>query len=241
MKKLIGVIGGMGPMATSRYMELLIMMTDAEKDQDHLDMIIYNIASVPDRTEYILDNEKKSPLPQIIDIRDRLVRDGAELITMPCVTAHYFSDEINNGLSARFLSMPKESAAYLRQQGVKRAGIMATDGTVRSELFQKALEKEGIASVVPDETGQSDVMHLIYDNIKSGIPAEMDRFYNVADKLKKDGADVIILGCTELSLIKRDEDVKDGVIDAMEVLAGSTITEAGARLKNEYNQLITGR
>lgn len=241
MKKLIGVIGGMGPMATSRYMELLIMMTDAEKDQDHLDMIIYNIASVPDRTEHILDNKKESPLPKIISIRDRLIEGGAQIITMPCVTAHFFADDIKSGIGARFISMPDECAAYLIREGVKKAGIMATDGTVSSGLFQKALEKEGIKAVLPDENGQKDVMHLIYDNIKSGIAPEMDRFYSVTEELKREGAEVIILGCTELSLIKRSEDVKDGVIDAMEVLAKCTIEEAGARLNKEYDQLITGR
>jgi aspartate racemase len=128
---------------------------------------------------------------------------------------------------------------HLKDHGIEKVGIMATDGTVRSRLLHKALEEEGLCPVVPDEKAQGDVMHLIYHNIKAGFPAEMDRFYRAADSLMRQGAQVSILGCTELSLIKKAHILGPGFIDAMEVLAQQSVLACGAPLKQEYLHLIT--
>ena len=97
-KKVLGVIGGMGPIATSFFMELVIKMTDASSDQEHLDMIIYNIPSIPDRTSYILDHNRQNPLPVILDIARKLEEQGAEFLAMPCCTAHYFQKELETSI-----------------------------------------------------------------------------------------------------------------------------------------------
>ena len=238
-KKIIGVIGGMGPIATSHFMELVIRMTDAKVDQEHLDMIIYNIPSIPDRTEYILDHSKPDPLPEIIRIGHMLEKAGAEYLCMPCITAHYFADRMRKEFSRPFINIVEETARYLYREGVRRAGIMATDGTVHSGLFQKAFEDYGIEPVLPSEERQKDVMHIIYKNVKANIPAEMDRFHKVEKELKSHGAEAIILGCTELSLVKRDENVGTGFIDGMEVLAQTAVKLCGCKVKEEYLQLIT--
>lgn len=238
-KKIIGVIGGMGPIATSHFMELVIRMTDAKVDQEHLDMIIYNIPSIPDRTEFILDPSKPDPVPEIIRIGHMLERAGADYLCMPCITAHSFMDRLKREFSRPFINIVEETANYLYREGIRKAGIMATDGTVRSGLFQKAFEAYNIESCLPSEKRQMDVMHIIYQNVKANLPVELDRFQAVETELKETGAEAIILGCTELSLVKRDDPIGSGFLDGMEVLAQRAVKLCGCKVKEEYLQLIT--
>ena len=238
-KKIIGVIGGMGPIATSHFMELIIRMTDAKTDQEHLDMIIYNIPSIPDRTAYILDHSKPTPLPEIIRIGRKLEEAGAEYLSMPCITAHSFMGELKKALHVPFLNIVEETSKTLKESGIEKAGIMATDGTVRNALFQMALIEHGIEPVLPSAQRQKDVMHIIYENVKANKPVEMDRFRLVEEELKGNGAQAIILGCTELSLVKRDEAIGHGFLDGMEVLAQKAVLACGCKVKEEYMQLIS--
>ena len=116
---------------------------------------------------------------------------------------------------------------------------MATDGTVSSGIFHRELERQGLQPIAPQAAAQADVMHLIFENVKAGKPAEMDRFFAAAEDLRRQGAEVIILGCTELSLIKRDHPIGAGFIDAMEVLARQSVLACDKPLKREYKCLIT--
>ena len=238
-KKVLGVIGGMGPIATSFFMELVIKMTDASTDQDHLDMIIYNIPSIPDRTSYILDHSKKSPLPVILDIAEKLEEQGVEFLAMPCCTAHYFQEELEKSLHKPFVNIIRATVHYLKERGITKVGVMATDGTMNTGLFRKELEENDMQIVCPSPERQKDVMHVIYQNVKANRPVEMDRFRSVGNELKENGAEAIILGCTELSLVKRDYDIGPGYIDAMEVLAQQSLISCGSVLKEEYKELIT--
>lgn len=116
---------------------------------------------------------------------------------------------------------------------------MATDGTIQSKLFQDEIERMGMHVVLPSEEEQKKVMELIYDDVKANQPVEMEKFQSVRDYLQQNGAEVIILGCTELSLIKRDYEVGPGFIDAMEVLAMKSVVLCGAPLKKQYQSLLT--
>lgn len=237
--KTLGVIGGLGPIATAHFMELVINMTDAETDQQHLPMIVYNMPYIPDRTAYILDNTKADPLPEMLRIGTRLHEQDVDCIAIPCVTAHYFFEQLEKGIPVPLINGVAETVRHLKENGIQKVGIMATDGTVRSGIFHRELTSQGLTPVVPDEKGQADVMHLIFQNIKAGKPAEMDRFHDAAASLRRRGAQAIILGCTELSLIKRDCPIGPGFIDAMEVLAQQSVLACGKPLKQEYRCLIT--
>ena len=238
-RKVLGVIGGLGPIATSHFMELVIRMTDAQTDQQHLDMIIYNFPSIPDRTGYILDHSKASPMPRMIQIGQALARQGAEYIAIPCVTAHYFFPELEAGIPLPIINGVEETVAHLKENGIERAGIMATDGTVSARIFHRALEQAGITPLCPSPARQRDVMSLIYEDIKAGRPADMDRFRQVGSELRDMGAQAVILGCTELSLIKRDYPIGSGYLDVMDVLAQRAVTMCGGSLKAMYRCLIT--
>lgn len=234
----LGIIGGLGPMATAYFMELLVKMTKADRDQDHLEMIIYNSPGIPDRTAYILGRSKENPLPQIISLGQRLKEQHAECVAIPCITAHYFHQEIQEGIGLPVIHAIRDTAQMLKDAGIKRVGIMATDGTISSKIFQTEIEQANMQAVLPDDQTQAAVMSLIYDDVKAGREPDMDKFAIVKDYLKTQGAQVIVLGCTELSVIKKDYNLGNGFIDAMEVLSRSAILACGKSVKQEYEELF---
>lgn len=236
--KTLGVIGGLGPMATAYFMQLIIDMTDASTDQEHIPMIIYNCPQIPDRTNYLLGKSKENPGPQIIECGRKIENAGAELIAIPCITAHALFPEIEKELNIPVLHIIKETAAYLKSEGVKKIGLEATDGTVQTGVFQRELEQQGIEVILPSAEKQEMVMHIIYNNVKAGRRVDMDRFGQIEAELHEKGAEVIVLGCTELSMISRDEKIGHGYLDAMEVLARAAVLKSG-KLKLKYNRLLT--
>lgn len=240
-KKIIGVIGGLGPLATAHFMELVIEMTEAKRDQENVDMIVYNFPSIPDRTGYILGSNLKSPLPGLLSVGRALARQKVNYIAIPCVTAHYFHKELQNAVQVPILNGVAETVQLLKARGIKKVGIMATDGTICSGLLSRELDNAGIIPVIPSAGRQADVMHLIYQNVKAGKKAEMERFRRVQQELTDCGAEVILLGCTELSLIKRDEAIGEGFLDIMEVLAREAVLRSGKKLRREFENLIGGK
>lgn len=238
-KSMLGVIGGLGPMATAYFMELVVRMTDADVDQEHLELVIYSMPSIPDRTGYLLGKSADSPLPKMLSIGEKLVREGVGRIAIPCITAHCFYDELTAALPVPVIHAIRETVLHLKENGITTAGIMATDGTIATGVIARELERAGIGAVLPSRERQEDVMHLIYHNIKANRAPEMDRFHAVADELRRNGAEAIILGCTELALIKRDRNIGAGFINAMEVLAQRAVLECGGKLKDEYRCLIS--
>lgn len=234
----LGVIGGLGPMATAFFMQMVIEMTKADRDQEHIEMLIHNCPSIPDRTSYIVGASEENPMQPMADIGKWLAENGADVIAIPCITASYFFEELSSMIPVPIINIIEETALYLVEHKIDTVGLMATDGTVQSGLFQKALQERGIRVILPKAEGQKDVMHLIYENVKATKPVEMERFERVSKELKDAGAQVIILGCTELSMIRRDEKIGAGYLDAMQVLAKCSVELCGS-LKEEYRQLIT--
>lgn len=234
--KVLGVIGGLGPMATVYFLQLLTQMSEAQTDQEHMEILIHSKPQIPDRTRYILGQSKDSPLSGMIQVGRQLAGQGAEILAIPCITAHYFHRQLEEGIGIPVINAIEETADYLKQQRITKAGIMATNGTIESGLFQKTLTESGIESIIPSKAAQDKVMSLIYDNVKAGKPIDMDGFYRVAKELFDRGAQVILLACTELSLIKRDFPLSDGYLDVMEVLARKAVLTCG-KLKQEYMEL----
>lgn len=236
MKKKLGVIGGMGPLATALFMELVIEMSDARQDKEHICMDIVNTPTIPDRTDYILGKSAESPLPDILSVKKELESRGAEVLAMPCNTAFYFYEElVKEGLS--IIHPIKETAICLKEAGINKVGILATDGTVQTGLFQEGLKGYDIEAVIPDETHQKFVMSMIYDDVKAGKPIAPDKIKAVEKHLKELGAQVLILGCTELSVAKRGGLVGEGYLDTLEVMARKAVLQCGV-LKAQCEKLI---
>ncbi len=239
-KAILGVIGGLGPMATARFLERVVQMTDAQQDQDHVDMILNNFPSIPDRTGYILGTSSVSPLPGLVSSARGLERQGVRCIAMPCVTAHYFHKELQNAVAVPVLDAVADAVTMLQNAGAARAGILATDGSIRSGLLTRALENGGINPILPSRERQKDVMHLIYANIKAGLPVEENRFLAAYRELMDCGSDVVILGCTELSLLPRELLPEGTVLDVLDVLARESVLRCGKKLKAQYCDLLKG-
>ena len=237
MKKL-GIIGGLGPMATAYFMRRIIELTDAATDQENIEMIIYNCPSIPDRTGFILGKSQEDPLPCILELAQNLERQNVDYIAMPCITAHYFHDQLADSVFIPVSNGIKEAAEYLKNQGISRVGIMATDGTVSMHLFDSVFKNYDISCIYPEQECQKLVMSIIYDDVKAGRSVNMDEFYIVKEQLIDAGAQVIILGCTELSILKRDNPVGPKVLDIVDVLAADCVKKC-AKPRIECDNLIT--
>lgn len=228
--KLLGILGGLGPMATVYFYEMLTAHTAAMRDQDHIDMIISSKSTTPDRTAYILGNSDENPLDVMVEEAKKLERYGADLLVMPCNTAHYFFDRINESVNIPMLNIIDETVEFCRKRGYKKAGIMATDGTLQTNTYQMKLEEKGLCYAVPDASAQRAVMEIIYDVVKKGREINHSSFEGVANQLWDSGCDCIILGCTELSLVKKNSCLSKRYVDSMEVLAYSTIKACGKQV-----------
>lgn len=233
MYDIIGILGGMGPAATCDLMTKIISQTDAKDDQHHIHICVDCNTNIPDRTAAILHNGE-SPVPELVKSALRLQNMGAQLLIMPCNTAHYFYDELVSCINVPLLHMPLETAAHLFDSKVERVGVLATDGTVKSRVYDKALEEYGIEGIYPGEADQQVVMELIYRYIKKGrckkeeLPvSEVKR---VLEKLRENGAQKILLACTELPIAFRAMELDVGTIDPTMVLARAAIRYAGAEL-----------
>lgn len=224
-------------MATALFMKMVIEMTDAENDQEHIEMIIYNCPQIPDRTDYILGKSTQNPAPGMLALGRKLAEEGAGLIAIPCVTANYFYAELAAGIHAPIINIIQETCSWLAQRNIRCAGLMATSGTIASGLFQKAFADAGCALVLPEEEEQKDVMHVIYENVKANRPVEMQRFGRVAEHLRNAGAEVIILGCTELSVVRETCNIGDGYLDLLRLMAKCAVERCG-KLKGEYAEGI---
>lgn len=230
MRKTLGIIGGVGPLATMFIGEMIVRRTRAAKDQEHVHTIIDNDTSIPDRTAYILDQTKENPVPVIVGDAVKLANAGADLICIPCNTAHTFYEELEQGSPVPVLHMIRETAKRASELGAKRVGILATDGTLASEVYQKALIEQDIEPVMPDHDIQKQVMSLIYDYVKAGKEVSQKQWQAIETAMDKMDCDKIILGCTELSIINRDLKLDQRYIDSLIVLAESAILACGYEL-----------
>jgi len=197
-KQTLGIIGGVGPLATMFIGEMIVRRTKATKDQEHLHTIIDNDTNIPDRTAFILDQTKENPVPVIIDDARKLATIGANIIAIPCNTAHTFYDEIAEGSPVPVLHMIRETAKRAYNLGAKRVGILATTGTLTSRMYQSALEEYGLTPVVPDEQIKEKVMSIIYDFVKAGKDVSSEEWRPIEEAMLALNCDRIVLGCTEL-------------------------------------------
>ena len=237
--KTLGVIGGLGPMATAAFLELVTKMTKATRDQEHLHVLIDSEPHTPDRTGFLLGTSDADPYPYLLRGGRNVKSIGAEVLAMPCNTAHAFYDRLAAELELPFVHMLRETARTLKEAGVETAGLMATRGTVATRLYQNELDRVGIRTVTQAEEGQRHTDHLIFQNIKANRPAEMEHFAAAETGLRKAGAQVIVLGCTELSVIKKQNVIGPAFLDAMDVLAAQSVLACDAPLAEGYEKLIT--
>lgn len=226
----LGIIGGLGPMAGAYFYELLIAHTKASCDQEHIDVVLSGRASTPDRTAFITGVSDENPMEQMKADAERLIAYGADILAMPCNTAHYFYDSLHASLTVPLINIIEVTVRRVLESGCSRVGIMATEGTVATNTYQKYCETLGLPCETPSREGQDRLNRLIYGDIKTGGEPDMDSFRLVERELAARGCDRIILGCTELSLLGRNRELGSLYIDSLETLAFSAIKACGKEI-----------
>ncbi|HLS88777.1 MAG TPA: amino acid racemase [Sphingobacteriaceae bacterium] len=242
MRRTVGIIGGMGPEATADIFRKIIRATPACGDRDHLRILVDNNPAIPDRLAAI-HGHGPDPTPVLTEMAVNLEKAGAELLAMPCNTAHYFYPAIRAAVGVPVLHIMEETATLLFNdlRGRRKVGLLATDGTIETGLYHRALERRRLEVVVPDEEHQALVMNCIYE--PTGVKAGQYRrprvwLRRVMAHLAARGAEVLVLGCTELPLLFNDgypgpiktftlpQGGSIPVVDATEVLASAVVREA---------------
>lgn len=218
----VGVLGGMGPLATADFLTKLVRATPAETDQDHLPVIVANLPGIPDRQRAVR-GEGPSPVPAMRASRDLLVTAGARCIVMPCNSAHVWFEDLCAGLDVPFLHIVEAARQALGDAGT--VGVVAAPATLRTRLYPKRLEAAGVACLEPNPSEAEALARCIarvkagdlrgaVDDLRGPVEAQLDR-----------GAEGVILACTELPLLLPllPDEVATTCVDATDALAQATV------------------
>lgn len=232
MKKL-GIIGGMGPLATQLLYKEIVEHTKAQNDREHIDMLIINHASMPDRTDAIRTGKTAEVFNLLLKDAKFLEKNGMGVIAIPCNTSHYFYDKLQEQISIPIINMISAAveAAKKSNPALKKIGILATDGTIFSGIYKKECEKVGLEYYAPDEIHQKLVMNIIYEQIKKGLRGSDEDFKKIHAHLISNKCDAAILACTELSCFAKENGVSGFYTDALDALRDCAIISCGAELR----------
>ena len=233
----VGVVGGVGPAATVDFMQKIVRNTPATRDQDHIKLLVEQNPQIPDRTENLI-GEGPDPTISLYATCRKLEAGDADIIAIPCNTAHAYVERVQPYLGIPIVNMLTVTAEQIRSTfpDLRKVGLLATSGTVASGVYRKALEAAGLEQVVPSTERQAGVMNAIYgpQGVKAGFTtgACVDDLMVAVDELAASGVEVVILGCTELPLLLPQATVNTSegravtLIDPTDVLARHCVARA---------------
>jgi aspartate racemase len=225
-RAIIGVLGGMGPVATTHYMARVQALTPATRDQDHLHLIVDCNPHVPG---FVAETRDSGPAPETVlaDMARRLEAMGAELLVMPCNTAHAYVGAITAATSLPLLNLIEAVADAAFADGARTVGVLAADPCLAAGLYQEAFARRGVEVVLPKAAEQASLMNLIHA-IKAGSLGASTRrgMAELAEDLIARGADLIVAGCTEVPLVLSPNDIAVPLADSIEILAARTVATA---------------
>jgi aspartate racemase len=254
-KAVIGIAGGMGPQAGINLFDNIVKLTVASTDQQHYSVVLMSFPEdITDRTAFLQGIEPVNPATAIAGVIRKLETAGATVIGIACNTAHapriysVIEDELEQlNSTVQLVNMPYETCRYVKEKHphIKRVGVMATNGTYHSGVYDNWLAEFGYEVILPDHTFQYEVIHkMIYDpsyglkanskNISSEVQLSVKRALQF---FKENNAEAVILGCTELSLVIEEGEWEGMcIIDSAMSLARALAREAGAcMLSYHYN------
>ncbi len=229
----LGIIGGMGPEATVDFYHKIVNHTVASIDQEHIDIIILNHASIIDRT-YALKNGLEQVLINSLLEDIRIMENlNVKNIAIPCNTCHTILDKVQSFTNIPIINMVEETVKYIvdNRKNYKKIGLMATDGTVLSGMYQNWFDKYNLSLHCPQKDVQKQIMDIIYNDIKSKGVYDNEKFKEVLTYFMQNGCDHVILGCTELSGFK--DKFKNYSIDPMDYLVKASIEKSGYIYKED--------
>jgi len=234
-KKIIGVLGGMGPESTAIFYQELIKQCQkqygAQYDQDYPEIFIYNLP-IPDIVEGL--KKPDETLAMLIQGAKKINSIGVDFMVMPCNTAHYFYPSMSKSISIPFICIFLATAKKIKSAGYKKIGLLATETTIEYKSYEKDFEKNGIDLLFPTNEEQKKLTEIIL-NILAGKKLDKDResLKNIIENLKQKGAEAVVLACTDLPILLNKEDVGIKVFDTVETLAEATIEYAIGKIGNE--------
>ena len=222
----LGVIGGMGPLATVSFYERVVLNTAAKCDNEHIDMVVLSHASMPDRTKCIIEN-KGGEFLEVIKKDFKILEDiGVEAVAIPCNTSHYFFDEFKKFTGLRIINMIEETILEVKRRGIEKIAVFGTLGTLNSKVYEKYANQQGLLVKEVSPEDKQAVMDIIYD-IKETNALDGRRFVDILSRYCDDET-VGIIACTELSLLDIPLDIN--TIDALNVLVKRSIELSGAKV-----------
>lgn len=223
----LGVIGGMGPLATVSFYERVVLNTVAKCDNEHIDMVVLSHASMPDRTKCIIEN-KGGEFLEVIKKDFKILEDiGVEAVAIPCNTSHYFFDEFKKFTGLRIINMIEETILEVKKRGIEKIAVFGTLGTLNSKVYEKYANQHGLLVKEVSPEDKQAVMDIIYD-IKETNCLNGRKFVDILSRYCDDET-VGIIACTELSLLDIPLDIN--TIDALDVLVKRSIELSGAKVK----------
>jgi aspartate racemase len=226
----------MGPEATSYFFDLIIKNTQAAKDQDHIQVLIYSNPKIPPRSEAIL-HRGPSPFPLLLESAGALRRAGADFVVIPCISAHFFLPQLVAKARIPFINLLEETVLDVRKNcpGLTKVGLIATTGTAQSKIIHNAFAKKGMEVIAPTAWDQKEVMDAIFGKrgIKAGVATDRPKkiILDVARKLIRAGAEAVMAGCTEVPLVLKEKDLAVPLIEPMRIGARACIKKAGYKIK----------
>ena len=226
----LGVIGGMGPLATVKFYDKIVLNTEAYNDNEHIDLIVLNHSTMPDRTKCIIENKDTEFLNEIKKDLEILERIGIDVVAIPCNTSHYFYDEFKNFTNLKIINMIEETILEIKRRGIKKVAVFGTLGTLNSKVYNIYAKENGIEVKELSLEDKKTVMDIIY-KIKETNNLESKDFVEILNRYCNDKT-IGIIACTELSLLDIPENLN--TIDALDVLVNKSIEYSGAKIKNKY-------
>ncbi|MCE3020470.1 amino acid racemase [Parvimonas micra] len=223
----LGVIGGMGPLATVKFYDKVVLNTDAHNDNEHIDLVVLNHSTMPDRTRCIIEKKDLEFLNVIKKDLEILDKIGVDVVAIPCNTSHYFYDEFSKYTNLKIINMIEETILEIKRRGVKQVAVFGTIGTLNSKVYDKYAQKYGIEVKELSDEDKNSVMDNIY-KIKETNNLENKEFIEILNKYC-DKDTIGIIACTELSLLDICKSIN--TIDALDVLVNKSIELSGAKIK----------
>lgn len=226
--KVLGVLGGMGPLASAQFMLRLTLLTPADRDQDHIPAVLWSDPRVPDRTRGKLAGGD-DPLPWLLRGVAGLKQAGAGAIAIPCNTAHGWYQEMADAATIPILHIVDAAAEDLRRQNIRpgKIGLMGTAATLAMRLYQERLAGQGWDCIVPDDAQMARNVTPAIALVKANrVQEAFEPLAEIANDLAARGASAVVLGCTEIPLgiqAGPPETLRAPVVDTIDALARASI------------------
>ena len=214
---MIGIIGGMGPLATIRFCKNIFKLTNASKDQNNIPLLIYNDPKIPDRTESIYNNDNHVR-NYLVNIFQKLEKNNCSHLVMPCNTAHYWANDIQQSVNIPFINMINETMIFMKNKNFKSFGLLSTKGTIKTKIYENYLNNYDLRIKYPNDHDINKISNIIYSIKSNNINKKQTcELLKIIDKIN---SDCIVLGCTELPLVMKKSNY---IIDPMNILASKVL------------------